>query len=178
MRTGIALGSNLGDRLAYLCMGRALIEALPGVSAPLLSSRVWETEPVGCPPGSPAFFNAVIEIDWAGEPGALLDALLSFEQKAGRPTTHGVNTPRTLDLDLLYIGNKTLTSKRLVLPHPRIGHRLFVLQPLCDIRPDLCLPGWDMPASTRLAQLYAWIQQNAETRIAPLPFIRLAGEQW
>ncbi len=178
MRAGIALGSNLGDRLSYLNQGRELIVNLREVSPPLLSSRIWEAEPVGCPPGSPSFFNAVIEVGWNGEAESLLDALLAIERRLGRPAKHGFHAPRTLDLDLLYHGDETLTSERLVLPHPRISQRLFVLEPLCDIRPDLQLPGWKAPAATQLASLQEGIKQDGHSRSGSSQALRVAIEQW
>ncbi len=141
MRAGIALGSNLGDRLRNLRAGRAAVMALPGVSSPLLSSSVYETEPVGTGPDAGAFLNAVIEVDYVGQPLALLDGLQQIEAAMGRPSKRPRNAPRTLDLDILYVGNLVLANDEIVIPHPRLHIRRFVLQPLHDIRPDLLLPG-------------------------------------
>lgn len=141
MRTGVALGSNLGDRLQQLRAGRAAVLALPGVSAPCRSSRVYETEPVGTGPDAGRFLNAVIEVEFAGQPIALLDALQGIEAAMGRPSKRPRNAPRTLDLDILYVGNLVLANDEIVIPHPRLHLRRFVLAPLHDIRPDLLLPG-------------------------------------
>ena len=72
-----------------------------------------------------------------------LQRLQALELAAGRPRVHGLNQPRTLDLDLLYCDEMTLLLPELVLPHPRMTERVFVLAPLAEIRPDLKLPGWD-----------------------------------
>jgi 2-amino-4-hydroxy-6-hydroxymethyldihydropteridine diphosphokinase len=141
MRAGIALGSNVGDRLMHLRSGRDAARQLPGVSGPLLSSRVYETEPVGTEVDAGAFLNAVIELEFNGHPMALLDGLQAVEAEHGRPSKRPRNAPRTLDLDILYVGNLALTNEEIVIPHPRMHLRRFVLAPLNDIRPDLILPG-------------------------------------
>ena len=153
MRTGIALGSNLGDRLASLAAGREAVLRLAGVCAPVLLSRVYETEPVGTGADAGAFLNAVMEIGFTGEPVALLAGLRAIESALGRPTRHPRNAPRTLDLDILYIGDLVLNDDTLVLPHPRRHLRRFVLTPLNDIRPGLRLPGQSRCVSELLAQL-------------------------
>lgn len=141
MRAGIALGSNLGDRLQNLRAGRAAVMAMQGVAQPVLCSRVYETEPVGPGSGGDAFLNAVIEVEYDGLPATLLDGLQSIEAAMGRPSKRPRNAPRTLDLDILYAGNLVLANNEIVIPHPRLHVRRFVLQPLHDIRPELRLPG-------------------------------------
>jgi 2-amino-4-hydroxy-6-hydroxymethyldihydropteridine diphosphokinase len=153
MRTGIALGSNLGDRLANLTTGREAVLRLPGVSAPTLHSRVYETEPVGTGPDAGPFLNAVMEVEFTGDPLALLAALRAIESALGRPTRYPRNAPRTLDLDILYAGDLTLEDDTLILPHPRLHLRRFVLAPLNDIRPDLRLPGQSQTIAELLARL-------------------------
>jgi len=141
MRAGLALGSNLGDRLAQLSRARVCILALPGVSAPVFSSRVYETEPVGSGPEAGAYLNAVLEVEYEGQPITLLDGLQRIEADFGRPSKRPRNAPRTIDLDILYAGNLVLSNSEVVIPHPRLHLRRFVLTPLADIRPDLLLPG-------------------------------------
>ena len=141
MRAGLALGSNLGDRLAHLRLARERVLALPAVSAPDLGSRVYETEPVGSGPDAGAYLNAVLEIEYDGQPITLLDGLQRIEADFGRPSKRPRNAPRTLDLDILYAGNLVLSNAEVVIPHPRLHLRRFVLTPLADIRPDLLLPG-------------------------------------
>ena len=140
MKAGVALGSNLGDRLANLRAARNEIEKLNSVSSPLLTSAVYETEPVGCEAGAAKFLNAVIEIEYAGDAPDLLHDLVEIETRLGRPASHARNASRTLDLDLLYFGDMKIETPELQLPHPRIAEREFVLRPLADIRPDLVLP--------------------------------------
>ncbi len=142
-RVGISLGSNLGDRLARL---RAAVAALERVrSSPrLLLSSLYETDPVDCPPGSGAFLNAVIEIETGFSPLDLLAHTQAIERELGRPSLHQRNAPRTVDLDLLYYDQVSLDEPDLVLPHPRMWERAFVLAPLAEIRPDLVPPGTDL----------------------------------
>ncbi len=153
MRAAIALGSNLGDRLANLAAGRDAVLRLPGVFAPTLLSRVYETEPVGTGPDAGPFLNAVMETEFAGEPLALLAALRSIESALGRPTRYPRNAPRTLDLDILCLGDLVVNDAALILPHPRLHVRRFVLAPLNDIRPDLRLPGQTRTVAGLLAHL-------------------------
>jgi 2-amino-4-hydroxy-6-hydroxymethyldihydropteridine diphosphokinase len=153
VRTGIALGSNLGDRLVQLAGAVERILAIPGASGPVLKSAIYETEPIDTEPGSGAFFNAVIEIEFDGQPIALLDGLQQIEAAMGRPSKRPRNAPRTLDLDILYVGNLVLSNQEVVIPHPRLHLRRFVLAPLADIRPDLILPGQNQRVAHLLATL-------------------------
>ena len=137
MRAYIGAGSNLGDRKAHLD------GALAGLSeqCPVRTSPIYETVPAGPVVDQPPFLNAVFEMD-LGEhvgPRSLLDELLALERAAGRErrTPQG---PRTLDLDLLFFGDQILEAEGLVLPHPRLHHRAFVLVPLADLAPDLHHP--------------------------------------
>jgi len=153
MRCGIALGSNLGDRIAHLRAACAALRLLHiGPEAPLISP-IYETEPVDCAPDAPAYLNAVMEIGCAHGALGLLRALQQIEHREGRPLSHDYHASRTLDLDLLYVGDTTLQSPALTLPHPRIAQRRFVLQPLADIRPELILPGAHQTVAELLAGL-------------------------
>jgi 2-amino-4-hydroxy-6-hydroxymethyldihydropteridine diphosphokinase len=153
MRAGVALGSNIGDRIANLRNARKDVAALAGVLPPLRSSAIYETEPVGCEPGAAKFLNAVMEFGYTGEALELRRALAGIEKMLGRPAAHARNVSRTIDLDLLYFGELVVDSDELRLPHPRIVGREFVLRPLADIRPDLILPQQTEPVSALLAQL-------------------------
>ncbi len=153
MRTAVALGSNLGDRLANLRAARQAIVQLPNVRPPLLSSPIYETDPVGCESGAGKFLNAVVEFGYDGEPLDLLRDLRRIETALGRPPEHPRNVSRELDIDLLYVGDAKIDTKELQLPHPRMHGRGFVLQPLADIRPDLVLPEQTQSISHLLAQL-------------------------
>ena len=153
MRAGIALGSNLGERLAHLRRARSLILALPCVTPPAVASRVYETEPVHSGPDAGAYLNAAIEVEYDGQPITLLDGLQRIEAEFGRPSKRPRNAPRTIDLDILYAGNLVLSNEEVVIPHPRLHQRRFVLTPLADIRPDLILPGQQQSIATLLAAL-------------------------
>jgi 2-amino-4-hydroxy-6-hydroxymethyldihydropteridine diphosphokinase len=153
MRAGVALGSNLGERLANLRNARKDIGALAGALPPMRSSAIYETEPVGCEKGAGKFLNAVIEFGYSGEPDVLLRALTAIEKMLGRPAAHVRNISRIADLDLLYFGELVIETGELQLPHPRIVEREFVLRPLADIRPDLVLPKQIESISTLLLRL-------------------------
>jgi 2-amino-4-hydroxy-6-hydroxymethyldihydropteridine diphosphokinase len=140
MRTAVALGSNLGDRLENLRAARREIIELNEVQPPILSSRIYETEPVDCERGASKFLNAVVEFDYEGDSGQLLEQVVRIEESLGRRRDHQKNVSRTIDIDLLYWGDRQIDNERLKLPHPRMHLRRFVLQPLTDIRPDLILP--------------------------------------
>ncbi|HEY4284458.1 MAG TPA: 2-amino-4-hydroxy-6-hydroxymethyldihydropteridine diphosphokinase [Chthoniobacterales bacterium] len=140
VRAGVAFGSNIGDRLANLIAARKKISEIPGVNPPVISSPVYETDPVGCEPGAAGFLNAVIEFPYAGEPLELFGQLKQIEIELGRPAEHARNVSRSIDIDLLYFGDTVLNTEHLSLPHPRMVDRVFVLQPLADIQPERVLP--------------------------------------
>ncbi len=153
MRYGIALGSNLGDRAANMQRGvHALLARLPGASLKAVA-RVYETDPIDCPPGSLPFFNSVIEIDCGLMPHEVHRAMVAVELELGRPSMRDRNAPRPLDLDMLYAGECILHDDDLQVPHPRLHQRRFVLQPLADIRPELVLPGQQQSIAQLLAAL-------------------------
>lgn len=150
---GIALGSNLGDRAAHLKRGiELLMQRLPGCGLNACGG-IYETEPVDCAPGTQAFLNSVVEIEAMCSPQELHAHLAAVEQVLGRPAVREKNAPRTLDLDLLYAGDFVSDDPVLMVPHPRLHLRRFVLQPLADIRPDLKLPGHDRTIAQHLAAL-------------------------
>lgn len=139
---GISLGSNMGLRLRNLRAARRALAAVPGVEV-VACSPVYETEPVGVPGvfRRHRFLNAVVIVSGPFAPERLLTALRRIERALGRPARHPKNTPRTIDLDLLYAGRQRRRSRRLTLPHPRWAQRRFVVRPLADVRPQLKLPG-------------------------------------
>ena len=140
MRTAVALGSNLGDRLENLQAARRQIIQLDEVHPPILSSGIYETDPVDCERDASKFLNAVVEFDYDGDPRQLLEQLARIEESLGRKRDHQKNVSRTIDIDLLYCGDRQIDNERLQLPHPRMHLRKFVLQPLTDIQPYLILP--------------------------------------
>jgi 2-amino-4-hydroxy-6-hydroxymethyldihydropteridine diphosphokinase len=153
MRVGVALGSNLGDRLANLRAARLAMVDLPGIRPPILFSSIYETEPVDCEPDANQFFNAVLEFDYEGDPQNLLRNLKAVESSLGRPEDHARNVSRSIDIDLLYAAELQLDEERLHLPHPRMHLRRFVLAPLAEIRPDLVLPNQTKTVGQLLANL-------------------------
>jgi 2-amino-4-hydroxy-6-hydroxymethyldihydropteridine diphosphokinase len=132
----IGLGSNLGDRGAWLLQGIQGLRAA-GIRIAAASS-LWETEPVDTEHGG-WFLNMVVEIRTGRAPLELLEILLGVERRAGRER-NGRNGPRNLDLDLLLQGDRSWNDARLVLPHPRMWERSFVLEPLCELAPELRNP--------------------------------------
>ena len=143
-RAYLGLGSNLGDRAAQLQFALDGLAARAG--AVLAISPVYETEPVGGPP-QPDFLNAVVAIKTALDARALLGVAKSLEREAGREPVdpEGRWGPRPLDIDVLMVGDERVDEPDLVVPHPRIHQRVFVLAPLADVAPELVVAptaGW------------------------------------
>ncbi|MGD0017042.1 MAG: 2-amino-4-hydroxy-6-hydroxymethyldihydropteridine diphosphokinase, partial [Verrucomicrobiia bacterium] len=126
MKVGLGLGSNLGDRLLNLQQVKRYLLSL-SQEGWHLASPLYETDPVNCAPGSPKFFNAVLEIEFGGAPKTLLKKILAYEKAHGRDRLANRNVPRTVDIDILYFGEKEILEKDLVVPHPRMAERRFVL---------------------------------------------------
>ena len=152
---GIALGSNLGNREAELDAGIAYLRLIAYDREVLEGPRI-ETEPDNCPPGSPSFLNTVAEIrveSMEFPPLNLLGALEDFEIERGRSPIRERNSPRPLDLDIIYYGNYEYDQMGLIIPHCRAHQRRFVLEPLADLRPNLILPGQTKTVTQLLAEL-------------------------
>jgi 2-amino-4-hydroxy-6-hydroxymethyldihydropteridine diphosphokinase len=132
----LGLGSNLGDRMAALEEAQRRLEDR-GVHASARSS-VWQTEPVGGPPQG-WFLNAVLAAETSLPPDALLRACLETEQEMGRVRAER-NGPRRIDIDILLYGQERHQRAGLVIPHPRLHERRFVLEPLHEIAPDVVHP--------------------------------------
>ena len=128
----VGLGSNLGDREATIRAAAELIGARR-------LSTIIETEPWGNEE-QPRFLNAVAEIETELEPRALLDLLLEVEARLGRVRDGSHWGPRTIDLDLLLYGDRILDEPGLTVPHPFLHERLFVLEPLAELAPDVAIP--------------------------------------
>ena len=159
MEAGVGLGSNQGDRFAHLRAGIAFLRTLAR-GGRVEVSPFYETAPLDCPPGSGNFVNAVVVFQTDRSPEDLLAQMRSFEMKRGRPTCRARNAPRPLDMDLLYLGDSVRDSADLTLPHPRLASRRFVLQPLCDLRPELVLPG----QGSRVKELLAGLPEEGIVR--------------
>jgi 2-amino-4-hydroxy-6-hydroxymethyldihydropteridine diphosphokinase len=132
-RVAIGLGSNVGDRRAHLDYAVSQLRALlPSLQV----SRYYDTVPVGVSGPQAMYLNAAAVGNTTLTARALLDALLAIEQQRGRERPY-VNAPRTLDLDLILLGDTVLEEADLTVPHPRFRERRFVLEPLAAVAPDL-----------------------------------------
>jgi len=140
----IALGSNLGDRLAHLEAALGELGRDPGTRIHAVS-HAYESEPWGVA-DQPAFANAVASVDFRGEADALLGVLKDIEEHMGRQPAQRYG-PRVIDLDILLFGDEEWVSDELTIPHPRMLERDFVVTPLLEIAPDTALP--DGSAVTR-----------------------------
>jgi 2-amino-4-hydroxy-6-hydroxymethyldihydropteridine diphosphokinase len=136
VRAYLGLGSNLGDRSENLRRAVALLGARDGVAV-VRTSSVYETAPVG--PSQPDFLNAVAEVDTTLSPRDLLEACLGVEEEMGRVRRERWG-PRVIDVDLLLYGDERVDEPDLVVPHPRMHERAFVLVPLAELAPDVVLP--------------------------------------
>jgi 2-amino-4-hydroxy-6-hydroxymethyldihydropteridine diphosphokinase len=138
----VALGSNLGDRAAQIARACAMLAAQPGMSA-LRSSRLYETRPIGGAADQPAYLNAAATFACDLSAAQLHAALLGTEAALGRQRGERWG-PRTIDLDLLLYGEAVIDTPALVVPHPRMAFRRFVLEPAAEVAPDLRHPtiGW------------------------------------
>ena len=152
---GIALGSNLGNREVELDAGVDFLRLIAYDRQVRQGPRI-ETEPDNCPPGSPSFLNSVAEImveSMEFPPLNLLGALEDFEIERGRSPIRERNSPRPLDLDIIYYGNYEYDQMGLIIPHCRAHQRRFVLEPLAGLHPDLVLPGQTKTVQELLAGL-------------------------
>ena len=134
--SAVALGSNLGDRVAHLDFA---VSKLRPLLRNLKVSRYYDTAPVGVPGPQPLFLNAAAVGHTSMHARDLLDALLAIERERGRERPQA-NAPRTLDLDLILYGDFVLQEPDLIVPHPRFRERRFVLEPLVEIAPGLVDP--------------------------------------
>jgi len=133
----LALGSNLGDRQAYLSA------ALDGLSSRgvqvIRSASLYSTEPLSMPAGQPWFLNTVVEVTTSMSPEKLLETCLAIEEENSRKRTGGKES-RTLDIDIIFFGDTILKGPGLTIPHPEFRNRRFVLEPLAEIAPDFIDP--------------------------------------
>ncbi len=155
----IALGSNLGNRAHALSSAIRRLSSLGQVAA---VSSLYETEPVGYH-DQPAFLNAVVALETQLEPLPLLRGLLAIERQLGRDRSRGpLKGPRTLDLDLLLMGDSIIAAEELSLPHPALAQRRFVLAPLAEIAPALRHP----ETNRSMADLLALLPDEGETSVS------------
>jgi len=138
VRAFVGLGANLGEREAQVRRALTALEAIPGTRL-LAASSLYRSAPVGVGE-QPDFINAVAAIETRLSARALLDELLGVEARFGRRREFP-GAPRTLDLDLLLYGDRVIAEPGLVVPHPRMHERAFVLAPLAEIAPETAVPG-------------------------------------
>jgi 2-amino-4-hydroxy-6-hydroxymethyldihydropteridine diphosphokinase len=132
----LGLGSNLGEREAYLARARRELEARG--ARILRESSIHDTEPFGVP-DQPRFLNQVLEVEWAGNPRELLLAAKAVEAAVGRQATYRWG-PREIDIDILLFDDLTVRERGLTIPHPGLAEREFVRAPLAELRPDILGP--------------------------------------
>jgi 3-oxoacyl-[acyl-carrier protein] reductase len=149
----IGLGSNLGDRWTTLQAALRRLRAEPGLRL-LASSHIYETKPVDCPPGSGNFLNAVAAFETDRSPEDLLHFLHVVERQFGRSRSE-TNAPRPLDLDLLLYEDRVIDLPELIVPHPRMHERAFVILPLAEIAPNAVHPVLKKTAKQILSQCQA-----------------------
>jgi 2-amino-4-hydroxy-6-hydroxymethyldihydropteridine diphosphokinase len=147
----IAFGSNLGDRLAHMRAAFEMLDAHDSITCTARSS-LYETAAVGGPPGQGPYLNAAVAIRTILEPAALLARCLQIESHLGRVRSEPWG-PRTIDLDLLLYSDRIVESESLIVPHPRMHERRFVLVPLAEIAPAAMHPVLRCSVSTLLNRI-------------------------
>ncbi len=150
-RTVIAIGSNLGDRMSNLQGAVDSLADTPEIWVTAVSP-VYETEPVDAPEGSKKFLNAVVLVDTTLSSRTLLDRALAIEDAYGRERTGTRGEARTLDVDLIVVGDRRANDDDLKLPHPSAHQRAFVLAPWHDLEPDAEIPDYG-PVAKLLEQV-------------------------
>ena len=150
----IATGSNLGQRTVHLDLADVELGRMGSVRR---ISPTYETAAVGMAPGTPDFLNRVVEVEldaaWEQDPEATMQVLLDIERDMGRTRVAGSVQSRPIDLDIVLWGDRILDLPGLLVPHPRMLGRRFVLQPLADLVPHQAIPGTDMTVAECLAAL-------------------------
>ena len=142
MEVGLSLGSNMGDRLAHLKNAKSIILESPGIVA-AAQSPVYDTEPVDVPAEFQElnFLNSILIVRTLIPVSQLMRTFQFMEQKIGRVPNMVVNAPRPMDIDIIYADGLQVKEQHIEIPHPHWQERRFVVQPLCDVRPDLVIPG-------------------------------------
>jgi 2-amino-4-hydroxy-6-hydroxymethyldihydropteridine diphosphokinase len=174
MRTAyIGMGGNLaswaGAPEATLAAAALRLESLGRVTS---RSSLYSTAPVGFA-AQPRFVNAVVALETELEPRELLDGLLAIEQEFGRDRAAGfANGPRTLDLDILLLGDLEIREPGLVIPHPRLAERAFVLAPLNEIAPQQLVPG----CAETVTHLFNHLLEGCESELDTV--VRIPSAAW
>ncbi|MCX7229898.1 MAG: 2-amino-4-hydroxy-6-hydroxymethyldihydropteridine diphosphokinase [Burkholderiales bacterium] len=157
MDAWIGLGANLGERRATIEAALDALRTLPRTRL-VARSRLWASAPVDA--GGPDYLNAIARLDTLLGAHELLAALQAIEARFGRERAYR-NAPRTLDLDLLLAGDATIDTPSLVVPHPRLHERAFVLRPMADIDARIVVPG--------RGPVRQWLARVADQRCVPWP---------
>lgn len=165
----LGLGSNLGDRWASLQAAIRRLRAEPGLRA-IAISQIYNSTPIDCPPGSGDYLNAAVAVETDRSPADLLKLLHHIERQFGRIRTE-TNAPRTLDLDLLLYGDLVIDTADLVVPHPRMHERAFVLVPLEGIAPDAVHP----VLKKTVCELLVGVNRDG-VKLAPQPLRTTPGQ--
>jgi len=160
----VAFGGNIGDVVTGFLSAREHLRCIKGLQI-LDSSDVYCSPPMG-PAGQADYLNAIVSLDVGISAEALLQQLQNIEKQHGRIRTEEHWGPRTLDLDLIAYNDTAMQTKRLTLPHPHMHERMFVLQPLCDIRPNWRHPILKQTARELLESLAATGVPHLEERQA------------
>jgi len=156
----LGLGSNIGDRLKYL---QGAIDELSGLDGVVVCrvSPVYQTEPVGYE-AQDDFYNLVVQVETTLNPMMLLGKIVEVEEKLGRTRT-AHKGPRTIDIDILLYGDEVIEEYRLIVPHPRMRLREFVLRPLADLDPEVRIPTVNISVSEALSEV------EGEKRVVLIP---------
>ena len=161
-RVFVGLGANVGAAVATVRRAFAAIDELPATTT-VARSALYRSAPIDAT--GPDYVNAVVELRTALEPQPLLAALHAIESRFGRERPYR-HAPRTLDLDLLLYGLRTLATPALTLPHPRLHERAFVVVPLAELAPDVMVPGAG-PVSTLVARCSLQQVQRLDAEAGP-----------
>lgn len=157
-RAVLSLGSNLGDRFASLQGAVSALADTPDVWIQVVSP-VYETKPVNSTDDAPLFLNAIVLIDTALSAARILERALAIEDAFDRERSEVRNAPRTLDVDVIVVGDRVNDDDFLKLPHPRAAERAFVLRPWYDVE-----PGAEIPGVGAIADLLAAVDEDGITR--------------
>ncbi len=178
----LMLGSNLGDRRAYLSAAERFIQERMG--AIIRRSRIYETQPWGVSDEQPPYLNRALVVNSSHAPRALLNIAHAIERELGRsPETKGLGEARKLDIDILFYDDLVMSESDLQIPHPRLHERRFVLQPLLDIVPQLKHPVFgktveellQMCTDKRGVKPYEDVPKGRKGRVLPYRFIAVEG---
>jgi len=161
----IGVGANLGDREKTIQRAHALLGSLRGIRF-VQCSGVIETDPVGGPAGQERYLNAVWQIQSDLSPRELLGKLLGFEMELGRKRNEK-DGPRTIDLDILFYDQEIHNDRELIVPHPRLHERAFVLEPLAELAPDLVHPMLNKTIKELLSKLGATLSVERKNETHP-----------